>query len=127
MNFKIDENLPADVKEIVVGAGHRAETVVEEGLGGTADPSVFLRCQEEGLTILTLDLDFSNIRAYPPGSHHGIVVLRLRTQGARAVTAAVKRFLSFMRELGDIHGSTVIVEEGRIRVRRTTEPQETTP
>lgn len=118
MNFKIDENLPAALKETMVGAGHHAETVLDEGLGGAADPVVFQRCQKEDLVILTLDLDFSNIQTYPPGSHQGIVVLRLRTQGAQAVTAAVKRFLSFMGELGDITGATIIVEEGRVRVRR---------
>jgi hypothetical protein len=29
---------------------------------------------------VTLDLDFANIRAYPPGKHAGIVVLRLKHQ-----------------------------------------------
>jgi hypothetical protein len=37
------------------------------------------------------DLDFANIRAYPPGSHCGIIVLRLKGQDKPTVLRYVRR------------------------------------
>jgi hypothetical protein len=33
--------------------------------------------------LVTFDLDFSDIRVYPPAGHHGIWVLRPRTKASR--------------------------------------------
>jgi hypothetical protein len=39
--------------------------------------------------LITLDRGMGDIRAYPPGSHAGIVVLRLTDQSAPAVDDAI--------------------------------------
>lgn len=38
-------------------------------------------CKAEERAIVTLDLDFADIRAYPPDSYSGLIVLRLDRQG----------------------------------------------
>ncbi|MGO9262748.1 MAG: DUF5615 family PIN-like protein [Bryobacteraceae bacterium] len=43
MKFKLDENLPIDLVTDLRALGHDADTVVDEGLGGAAHPSVGLR------------------------------------------------------------------------------------
>ena len=61
MRFKIDENLPPDIDDLLRQARHEAFTVFEQGLRSHTDPQVIAACQAEGLALLSLDLDFSNI------------------------------------------------------------------
>jgi hypothetical protein len=63
-----------------------------------------------------LDLDFSNILAYPPAKFAGIVVLRLPNQAHTTVVAAIQRVLALLPEEA-IEGMLWIVEERRIRIR----------
>lgn len=83
MRFKIDENLPAEAAEILQGAGFVADTVGDENLSGTDDETLASTSRSEGRILVTLDLDFANIRAYPPGEHAGIIVLRVKHQNNR--------------------------------------------
>ena len=69
MKVKIDENLPVECVQLFNNAGYIADTVYDERLEGKPDSSIYDVCQKEGLVLLTLDLDFSDIRSYPPESH----------------------------------------------------------
>ena len=64
MKFKIDENLPVEIAQLLTDEGYEAETVGDQGLGGTKDSILIEICREEGRVLVTLDTDFSNIRAY---------------------------------------------------------------
>ncbi len=63
--FKVDKNLPAEAAEVLRLAGYDAMTVLDQSLGGTLDGPLASVCREEGGALVTLDLDFSNIQAYP--------------------------------------------------------------
>ena len=76
MRFKIDEHLPLEIKDLLAQHRHDPVTVAEEGMAGSIDPDVAQVCRKEARALLTLDLDFSDIRAYPPEDYHGIVVFR---------------------------------------------------
>ena len=65
MRFKTDENLPAEAASILRDHGFEAETVWDEALPGGDDETIATRVRAEDRILLTLDLDFSNIRAYP--------------------------------------------------------------
>ena len=80
MKFKTDENLPVEAAATLRNAGFDVETVPEENLSGLDDETIVARVRGEGRVLLTLDLDFANIRAYPPDQHPGIIVLRLKTR-----------------------------------------------
>ncbi len=118
MKFKVDENLPTDAAEALRQAGFSADTVQEEGLSGADDTRVADIAREERRILLTLDLDFSNIRAYPPESYSGIVVLRPRSQGKPVVLALLARLICVLQKEGPA-GELWIVEPDRIRYRRT--------
>jgi predicted nuclease of predicted toxin-antitoxin system len=77
MKFKLDENLPASSVRVLVKAGHDVDTVADEGLTGAIDPDVVAAATAEDRVLITLDRGLGDIRAYPPGSHAGIVVLRV--------------------------------------------------
>lgn len=97
-------------------AGHQAHSVVEQSLGGEPDGRVLDICRREQRALVTLDLDFSNILAYPPSEFTGIVVLRLTDQAHVMVEAAIQHMLVLLAE-EPIAGMLWIVEEGRIRIR----------
>ena len=73
MHFKIDENLHKEVHELLRDNGHDAVTVYDQQLRGHADEEIAAVCKREERVIVTQDLDFSNIVAYPPrrlSGHH---------------------------------------------------------
>ena len=71
MRFKIDENLPVEAADLLQAAGHEATTIHDEHLVGQPDPNVAQVCRDECRALVTLDLDFSDIRTYP-SMRHGI-------------------------------------------------------
>lgn len=117
MKFKLDENLPADLATYLSEAGHDVEDVVAEGLGGEEDPPVLARATAEGRMLLTFDLDFADVRRYPPGRHAGIVVFRLHDQRWRTLQGPVKRLLAGGK-LEDLEGGLALVDESRVRCKR---------
>lgn len=114
--FKLDENLPRDVETLLRDAGHNVQTVIEERLGGHADFEVLGACLNEGRVLITLDLDFADIRLYPKGSHSGIWVLR-------PLLESIENILALMRGALTVLNSEVcenrlwIIEHGRVRIR----------
>ena len=63
-------------RAIVQSAGWQCDTVYDEVLSGAEDTRVSAVCRAEGCVLFTIDLDFADIRAYPPAEYEGIVVLR---------------------------------------------------
>jgi predicted nuclease of predicted toxin-antitoxin system len=80
MRFKTDENLPEEFAGMLRDAGWDALSVAQQGLGGTDDNRLGAICVAESRILITLDLGFGNIKAYPPQSHPGIIVLRPRSR-----------------------------------------------
>ena len=64
--FKCDENLPSEATALLLGAGHDAHSVLDKQMGGAPDSALARVCQDESRFFFTLDLDFANIRNYPP-------------------------------------------------------------
>ena len=62
MRFKVDENLPMEVAQLLREAGHEATTVLDQHLGGVDDLTIASICQQEGPALVTLDLDFSDMQ-----------------------------------------------------------------
>jgi predicted nuclease of predicted toxin-antitoxin system len=94
--FKVDENLPDEVATAFRDAGYEASTARSEGLAGVQDAHVSEVAQREGRVLVTLDVDFGDIRAYPPEEYPGIIVLRLMWQDKQRVLAAIRRVLSLL-------------------------------
>jgi predicted nuclease of predicted toxin-antitoxin system len=116
MRFKIDENLPIEVAEALQQAGHDAATVPEQHLGGSADAQLATLCKREGRALVTLDVDFADIRCYPPAEFPGLIVLRLRQQDKPCVLEVLTRLVQVIcRE--PLEGHLWIVEESRVRIR----------
>jgi predicted nuclease of predicted toxin-antitoxin system len=74
------------------------------------------RCRKEDRVLMTLDLDFANVRAYPPKSHPGIVVFRSKSQDKPTLVALLKRLVPALLQFSPKH-QLWIVEPDRIRYR----------
>ena len=94
---------------------HDVDTVVDEGLSGATDPEVLKKATSLDRILFTLDTDFLDLKAYPPGSHCGVIVFRPPRQGALAVAKFIK---AFVRSTGlrKYYGQTTVVERTRARV-----------
>ena len=121
MRAKLDENLPVEAAELLRTAGWECDSVYDEGLAGADDPIVAARCQVEARVLFTLDLDFADIRAYPPSEYLGIVVLRPTEPSRRQVLQLVSRALPVLSAEWMEH-QLWIVEPARVRVRGANDP-----
>jgi len=119
MRFKVDENLPLDASQLLQQAGHDALTIHDQQLVGRPDSQVVAACQSEERALLTLDLDFSDIRTYPPADYFGIIVLRPRTQAKPAVLSLVGQLIPLLG-VEPLAGNLWIVQETGVRIREGT-------
>jgi predicted nuclease of predicted toxin-antitoxin system len=118
--FLIDEDLPPILGVLLRQKGHETAHVIDLGLRGLPDGGVFELAQTRKATLLSRDLGFANTLQYPPGSHHGIVVVRFPTETRRnaLITEVITR-LAAVRD-DEFKGALIVVEPGRIRIRRST-------
>jgi predicted nuclease of predicted toxin-antitoxin system len=117
MKIKIDEDLPKTVGELVKEVFPDTASVLEEELSGTLDPELWKVVQKEGRFLITGDKGFANIRKYPPGTHHGVLLLRPELTGIPQVKQLIQEVLR-SGLLGKIAGCISVATPGRIRIRR---------
>jgi predicted nuclease of predicted toxin-antitoxin system len=117
VKFKLDENMPTDLATMLRQEGHDITDVIEEGLAGEDDRPVLQEAARENRILVTFDLDFADIRTFPPGSHAGIVVFRLQDQRWCCLESPARRSLS-ETNLERLEKGLAIVDESRIRFKR---------
>jgi predicted nuclease of predicted toxin-antitoxin system len=117
MKVKLDENLPLRIGIELRARSHDVQTVGEEGLTGCADADIWQASQHEGRILITQDLDFSDFRKFQPGSHHGIVVIRLQSPSRENLIARVTKLFDTEDVTGWV-GCFIVVTERKIRIRR---------
>ncbi len=117
MRIKLDENLPAGLVSTLIDLGHDVHTVASEGLVGKPDASVWDACIAERRFLVTQDLDFSDIRRFEPGTHAGILVLRLARSGRLAMSKRVRQLFE-SEQVDQWTGCFVVATDRKLRVRR---------
>jgi len=116
LRFKLDENIPGEAVALLRGAGHDVRTALEQELGGHLDEQVIRACRDEARVLVTLDLDFGDIREYPPESHDGVWVLRPAVQSIGVLLEMLTHALEVAgHELAEKR--LWIVEPGQVRIR----------
>jgi predicted nuclease of predicted toxin-antitoxin system len=116
MKFKIDENMPIEAAEDLRAAGHDTATLIDQQLTGESDERIAAVCKAEGRAVETLDLDFADIRAYPPANYPGIVVLRPALQTVPSIRSLVRLVISIL-PAEPLSGRLWIVSETQVRMR----------
>ena len=114
---KLDENLGQSHTKLLREAGYVAQRVHDQGMSGTEDNELWEHVCAETRFFITLDLDFSDVRRFSPGSHAGILLLRPRSRSRDAALAVLARVLE-EHPLGKLVGCLVVADELRTRIRR---------
>ena len=119
MQLLVDEDLPRSLVRELQQAGIVALHVLDLGRRGRSDDEILLLARSKDLALVTGDVGFGNLLRYPLNSHSGIVVARFPNELPTEITnpAIVRAILELTSE--EVHGSLVIIEPGRVRIRRT--------
>lgn len=116
MKIKVDENLPVSVADDLRALGHDADTVDDERLSGSDDPTVIAQATAAGRALLTLDKGLADVRTYPPSQYAGVILLRPKTTGRGAVVRFVRDDLPHLPDV-DPRGRLIVLSEAGIRLR----------
>jgi len=116
LRFKLDENIPGEAIALLRDAGHDARSALERQLGGHPDELLAKACRDEDRILVTLDLDFGDIRAFPPLSQSGIWVLRPAAQNVDALLDLLRRALGLTAS-EPVSRRLWVIEHGQVRIR----------
>ena len=117
MKFLADENISPKSVNFLQSLGFDAVHVSEIGLKGKPDEEIMEYALGEGRVLLTLDRDFADVRNYPPGSHAGIIRMRLGFASPQAVNTCLDLLLRQLPD-EDVKGNLVVTDGLRYRIRR---------
>jgi predicted nuclease of predicted toxin-antitoxin system len=117
--FKVDEDLPRQIAEMLNANGHDARTVLEQGWKGASDDVLWERIQAEGRCLITADKGFADLRRYPPGTHAGVMLMRSAEENRRSYEKLAATALKHLK-FDEIAGAVVVVTHRGIRIRHAT-------
>jgi predicted nuclease of predicted toxin-antitoxin system len=117
LRIKVDEDLPMAAVQLLRAAGHDAVSVIQQRMGGMKDPALWKVIQAENRFLVTADKGFGDIRAFPPGTHAGVLVLRPDEDGIRPIVELLDRILA-QHVLNDLTGTVAVATPRGLRVRR---------
>ena len=123
VRIKLDENLPDRLVTVLTTLGHDVDTVHGEQLTGRADPEVWSAAQSARRFLITQDLDFSDIRRYRPGTHAGLLLVRLPRPGRNALLDRVTALFR-TEQIENWAGCLVVATDQKVRIRRPERPNE---
>jgi predicted nuclease of predicted toxin-antitoxin system len=86
------------------------------GLSGKPDEEILAYAVMHERVLITIDMDFSNIRYYTPKSHKGIIVAKIRPRNVSEVHRVLEYLLN-NTEPDRLSTSLVIVDQSKYRIR----------
>lgn len=87
-------------------------------MAAAPDSEIAARALQTGAVLLTRDLDFADIRSYPPQQYPGIIILRVPDDAvASDIVRIAGLFLSVPAFVTQLSGRLAIVESERVRFR----------
>ena len=117
IRVKVDEDLPGQMADLFTQRGYDAATVVMQGWQGLSDEELWPRVQQEGRWLVTADKGFADLRTYPPGSHAGVLLLRLDEESRRGYLELMEAALSQL-DMAELAGAVIVVTRQGIRIRK---------
>jgi predicted nuclease of predicted toxin-antitoxin system len=118
MRFLVDANMPRSTMGLLAQLDHQAEFVRDTNLSSAPDTQIAARARDTGAVLITRDMDFADIRNYPPTDYPGIIVLRLPDDSvAVTIVSVLDRFLKEENLASHLPGHLVILEADRVRFR----------
>ncbi len=117
MKFLADEHISPKSVSFPRGLGFEVVHVRAIGLKGGSDEEIMEYATRDDRVLLTNDRDFADIRNYPPGTHKGIIRMRLPIMSPKAVNLCLESLLKKLTQQ-DIQGNLVITDGEKYRIRK---------
>ena len=119
LKFLLNANLSHETAQFLNSLGCDAKTAAQFGLGGAEDAEIAEKAIKEERILVTFDLDFGEIFYFSEENNFWVIVLRLRDQTVESVNKIFQWLLSGkILDDPELQNTLMIVEEGRIKVRR---------
>ena len=116
MKLKLDENLSRHLKPVLSALGHDARTAADEGLLSRPDSEIARAARDENRILLTLDVEFADLRKYPPGSHPGVILFWPFSLSPVSVNQFIADFIQHT-DLDTLASCVAVVDPVHTRVR----------
>ena len=117
--FLGDQCVPASITDALRNAGHQVLLLREVLPIRSLDPVVLAKTHELDAILVSLDGDFSDIVAYPPAEHGGIISIQLHNH-PEIIPQLMATLIAFLRvnpKRDFYRGKLLLVEVHRIRTR----------
>lgn len=117
MRIKLDENLPVRLAAVLENLDHDVHTIAEENLSGKSDREVWEAAQRDRRFLITQDLDFSDVRRFAPGTHCGILLVRVHSPDRQSLIMRVSEIFQH-EDVSRWEGCFLVATERKLRVMR---------
>jgi predicted nuclease of predicted toxin-antitoxin system len=117
--FLVDNGVSGFVADGLKAAGYDAVHVRDYGMQAATDDEILSRAGAEGRAVLSVDRDFTTLLALGRASGPSLLLLRGRVSQQHPSTQLALILANLPTVAGDLgQGSIVVLEHGRVRVRR---------
>jgi uncharacterized protein (DUF433 family)/predicted nuclease of predicted toxin-antitoxin system len=114
--FFIDECVSIQTEKFLKNLKYKTVNVKDHKSSGASDNELFRLAKEEGYVLVTYDKGFGNIIEYPPSSHNGIILLKVRNKSSMEKCHKVlQKLLSREKEL---KSTLFVIDEKKYRKRQ---------
>lgn len=117
MKIKLDEKVPDRLVPELERLGHDVDTAQTESLVGSSDDQVWQAAQSGKRFLITQDLDFSDVRRYIPGTHAGMLLVRLARPGRNSLLGRIAALFA-TEAVNQWHGCIIVATDNKLRIRR---------
>jgi predicted nuclease of predicted toxin-antitoxin system len=119
LRFFCDQCVPVEISHTLRLAGHNVMNLRQALPVRAPDPDVIAKARELDRVLISLNGDFSDIVAYPPGEHGGVMAIQLHNH-PEIIPQLMDRMTTFLaahpaQEF--YRGKLFIVEVHRVRIR----------
>lgn len=116
----IDEDLSRSIGVLLGELGWEVKDVRDVGLRGKSDKLIINFAKKRGAVLFSGDWGFANILEFPPRNYHGIVIISFPNEVPTAIIVSEMKRLIGKLKPSDFRGNLIIIEPGRVRIRKGT-------
>ena len=121
MKFLLDENISPLFIEKIKARYPGSVDIHDIGYGGKNDNDIYDFLRFHDYVLITFDLDFSDIRKFPPELVEGIIVLRFKNKRIQDLMIETLHYLEELVKLEYQHSLSIFQNSGiRIKTRLKT-------
>jgi predicted nuclease of predicted toxin-antitoxin system len=116
LKFLLDENLSSLFIEKIKKKYPGSADIFDIGYDGKDDPDIYEFLKQQKYILITFDLDFSDIRKFPPEFVEGIIVLRFKNKKIQDIITATLNDLEELKKV-NFKNSLAIFQNSGVRIR----------